>query len=69
MKRIFAAWLMDISKYVVTALILSSALTEFADGWVFYAAAFAIVAFIVIVGISLYMLADKEDTKKNKEIV
>jgi len=68
MKRIFAAWLMDIAKYVVTALLLSSALTEFVDGWVFYVVALGLVAFIVTVGLTLYKLADKDDKKKNIKV-
>ena len=67
MKRIFAAWLMDIAKYVVTALVLSTALTDFVTAvpaWTFYIVCFGIVMIIVLFGFLLFRSADKDDKKK-----
>ena len=67
MKRIFATWLMDIAKYVVTALVLSTALTDFVTAvpaWIFYIVCFGIVMIIVLFGFLLFRSADKDDKKK-----
>jgi len=67
MKRIFAAWLMDIAKYVVTALVLSTALTDFVTAvpaWIFYIVCFGIVFIIVFLGFLLFRSADKDDKKR-----
>jgi hypothetical protein len=52
-KKVFASWLMDIAKYIVTALILSSALTDKVSGGLYYTACFGLVAVIVLVGVLL----------------
>jgi len=67
MKKLFASWLLDIAKYLVTALLLSTALTDMGSGWVFYVVTFALVAFIVVLGIILYLSGDKDEKKKNKD--
>ena len=67
MKRIFAAWLMDIAKYVVTVLLLSTVLSDisgFASGWVIYALTFSLVLVVVFVGFLLYRSADKDDRRR-----
>jgi len=67
MKRIFASWLMDIAKYVVTVLLLSTILSDvagFASGWLLYVITFSLVLIVVFVGFLLYRSADKDDTKK-----
>jgi len=70
MKRIFAAWLMDIAKYVVTALVLSTVLTDLVSGWLFYVVSLGLVTVIVLLGFILYKLADKEERKeKEKEFL
>ena len=63
MKKIFAAWLMDIAKYVVTALVISTALTDLVSGWLFYAASLGLVTVIVLAGFILYKKADKEQNE------
>jgi len=67
MKRFFAVWLMDIAKYVVTALVISTALTDLVSGWLFYAASLGLVSAIILFGFILFKSADKEDKKKEKE--
>jgi len=67
MKRIFAAWLMDIAKYVVTVLLLSTILSDisgFASGWLLYVITFSLVLIVVFVGFMLYKSADIDDKKK-----
>jgi len=66
MKKLFASWLLDIAKYLITVLLLSTALTDIGSGWFFYAATFALVAFIVLLGVILYLSGDKDDKNKNK---
>jgi len=63
MKRIFAAWLMDIAKYVVTVLVLSTVLTDIVSGLLYYIASISVVASIVLLGFILYRSADKDDKK------
>ena len=67
MKRIFAAWLMDIAKYVVTALVISTALTDLVSGWLFYVASLGLVTVVVLLGFILFKSADREDKKKEED--
>ena len=60
---------MDIAKYIVTALVLSTVLTDVADvisRWVFYSAAFVLIAVIILCGVFLYKAADKDEKKKKQ---
>ena len=71
MKRIFAAWLMDIAKYIVTVLLLSTVLSDiagFASGWRLYVITFTLVLVIVVIGFLLYRSADNDDKKKDKSL-
>ena len=65
MEKVFSNWLLDIAKYIVTALILSTALSDKIDGWVYYATCFGLVACVVLVGVYLFKLAEKKDKKIN----
>jgi len=68
MKRIFAAWLMDIAKYVVTVLLLSTVLSDisgFTSGWLLYVITFSLILIVVFVGFLLYRSAEKDDKKKS----
>jgi len=60
MNKIFSLWLLDIAKYVVTALVLSTALSDKIEGWLYYAVCLSIVAAIVIVGVLLYKRAERK---------
>jgi len=59
MTKIFANWLMDIAKYVITALVLSTALGLQEQGWIYYVIC---VAFVVIV-VSLAFVLYRKDQK------
>jgi heme O synthase-like polyprenyltransferase len=61
MSKIFANWLMDISKYVITALVLSTALGLQEQGWIYYLACIAFVAIFVSLAFFLY----RKDKNKN----
>jgi hypothetical protein len=68
MKRVFSLWVLDIAKYVITALVLStvfSDVTKIVSRWVFYPVCFVVVVCIVLVGVLLYKAADKDDKKNN----
>jgi len=68
MKRIFAAWLMDIAKYVVTALVLSTVLADLVSGWIFYVVSLSLVTVIVLLGFILYKLAEKEEKEEKNKV-
>jgi TRAP-type C4-dicarboxylate transport system permease small subunit len=61
MKKIFANWLLDIAKYVVTALVLSTALGLKEQGWIYYAACLVFVVIVLFVAIILFK-KDKNNT-------
>jgi len=60
MKEVFGKWFMDIAKYIVTALVLSTALSDKISGWLYYAACFGLVVGIVLLGVYMFKLAEKE---------
>ena len=62
MTKIFANWLMDIAKYVITALVLSTALGLQEQGWIYDVACIAFVAIIVSLAFLLY----RKDKNINK---
>ena len=67
MKKVFSAWLLDIAKYIVTALVITSALSDIVSGWFFYTACFVLVAVIIVFGILLYKGGEKEEKKRKEE--
>ena len=71
MKKVFSLWFMDIAKYIVTALVLSTVLTDVADvisRWVFYSAAFILIAVIILCGVFLFRAAEKDEKKEKRDI-
>lgn len=52
MRKEFGKWLMDIAKYIATAVVLSSVFGE-ADTWVIYIAGAVSVLAILIIGLLL----------------
>ena len=64
MEKTFSNWLLDIAKYIVTALILSTALSDNIEGWFYYGACFVLVCVVVLLGVYLNRLAEKKARKK-----
>ena len=66
MKRnIFANWLLDIGKYITTAMIISGAFSAIEQGWKYYVASIVIVVFMVVV--AFLIMEDKDKLDKNKK--
>ena len=62
MKRnIFASWLLDIGKYITTAMIISGALGAMEYGWRYYIISIALVVFIVVAAFLIMVDKDKKD--------
>ena len=56
---------LDIAKYITTAMIITGALGAIEYGWVYYAVSIAIVICMVVLGFVL--IDDKPDKEKNVE--
>lgn len=61
MKKEFGKWLMDIAKYITTAVILTSIFGDVAEKWMIYIGGVLAVAFTL--GWGLYLV---RDTKKEE---
>ena len=53
---------MDIAKYIMTAVILTSIFGEFSQKWIVYEGGSLTIAFTL--GLGLYLLKDNNDNKK-----
>jgi len=69
MSRVFSLWLLDIAKYIVTALVLSSALGGGLSGWAYYAASLGLVAVIVLGGVFLFKKSEKKEREEKEKNV
>ena len=58
MKKEFGKWLMDIAKYITTAVILTSIFGEVEQKWIIYFGGILAVAFTL--GWGLYLVRDKK---------
>ena len=67
MEKVFSNWLFDIAKYIVTALILSTALSDKIEGWLYYAACFGLVVIVVLLGVYLYRLSEKKEIARKRK--
>ena len=65
MKKELGICLMDIAKYTMTAVILTSIFGEFSQKWIIYAGGALTVA--CTLGWGLYLLRDKNKDKKEVE--
>lgn len=63
MKKEFGKWLMDIAKYITTAVILSSIFSDIQETWILYASGILTASIALIWG--LYLV--KERPIKNKK--
>lgn len=59
MKKELGKWLMDIAKYMATAILLSSVFNGI-DEWVWYVYALLVVAVLVTLIVGLSMIKEKE---------
>lgn len=61
MRKELGKWLMDIAKYLVTAVLLSSIITDMGNSWILYLS----VSFSVVVTLSvgLWLVWDKKERK------
>ena len=60
MKKELGKWLMDIAKYMATAILLSSVFNGI-DEWAWYVYALIVVAVLVTLIVGLSMIKDKEE--------
>ena len=62
MKKEFGKWLMDIAKYITTAVILTSIFGEIEQKWIIYAG--GIISIVITLGIGLWLVRDKKGKGK-----
>ena len=53
-KKKFAEWLMDIAKYMLTAILLSSIFKDFENKWLVYISCSVSVFLILYIGINMF---------------
>ena len=53
-KKKIAEWLMDIAKYMLTAILISSVFKDFENKWLVYVSCSVSVFLILYIGISLF---------------
>ena len=59
MRKEFGKWLMDIAKYITTAVILTSIFGDIAQKWIIYVG--GIVSILLTLGIGLWLVRDKKE--------
>lgn len=64
MKKELGKWLMDIAKYITTAVILTSVFGEVEQKWIIYAG--GILAIVFTLGWGLYLVRDKTGKEETK---
>lgn len=62
MRKEFGKWLMDIAKYVATAVILSSV---FGNADTTYMYIVGVIAMVLALGIGLYLVAEPKNSDRN----
>ena len=62
MKKELGKWLMDIAKYIATAVILTSVFGEISEQWVIYVG--GLVAVILTLTVGLWLIKDKKKGEK-----
>lgn len=67
MKKEFGKWLLDIAKYMVTALLLSTIFADMREPLIMYIV--AIFSFVLlIVGLAVIYNSDQQESKKQKKL-
>lgn len=59
MRKIFGNWLMDIAKYVTTAVVISTIFSSVTHKWVVILS--GLLTIVVTLGIGLWLIRDKEE--------
>ena len=59
MRKEFGKWLMDIAKYITTAVILTSIFGEIDQKWVIYVG--GIISILLTLGVGLWLVQDKKE--------
>ena len=62
MRKEFGKWLMDIAKYITTAVILTSIFGEIDQKWIIYVG--GIISILLTLGIGLWLVRDKKEKGK-----
>ena len=62
MKKEFGKWLMDIAKYITTAVILTSIFSEIEQEWIIYVG--GIVSISITLSVGLWLVRDKKEKGK-----
>ena len=62
MKKELGKWLMDVAKYITTAVLIASAFNDVNDGWIVYTCATVAIALTMLCG--LWLVRDKNDKDK-----
>lgn len=63
MRKELGKWLMDIAKYIITAVVLSSVFGEI-DSWLMYV--IGVLAVIVTLVVGLYLISDRPIRRRNR---
>ena len=64
MRKEFGKWLMDIAKYITTAVILTSIFGDIEERWIIYVG--GIVAITATLGWGLYLVIERPVKKKRR---
>ncbi|MDR0815299.1 MAG: hypothetical protein LBN37_06070 [Bacteroidales bacterium] len=59
-RQVFAGWLVDVSKYLATAIVLGTVFKDVA-GWLTYVVGSVLV--IIVLGIGIYISSKEEDKR------
>lgn len=62
MKKEFGKWLMDIAKYLTTAVLLSSVFNDIKESWVIYLVVSVAIVLTLLIG--LLLVKDKKEEKE-----
>jgi len=62
MRKEFGKWLMDIAKYIATAVVVTSIFGDIEQKWIVFTVSITTIIFLLVWG--LWLVRDKNETKK-----
>ena len=62
MRKEFGKWLMDIAKYIATAVVVTSIFGDIEQKWIIFTISITTIIFLLIWGV--WLVKDKNETKK-----